>query len=218
MGYALDPSGTTFATPAALTVGYAGGIGPSGVPETEYRVHRSLGAAFQSLGGTVDPEAATVTAAVGELGTFAVARAPSETPCNEPEYRQFDFWVGAWNVTVPGQPGAPIPSDITLEEGGCAVFENFANGNGRSINVYDPRDGMWHQTFFFSNGQRLVLTGGLEGEAMVLSNSRPESPPGSFERWTWTRLSEGRVRQLQEFSLDGGETVQTGFDGTYTPR
>ena len=115
------------------------------------------------------------------------------------------------------RPG-PIPSDITLEEGGCAVFENFANGNGRSINVYNPGDGMWHQTFYFSNGQRLVLTGGPEGEAMVLSNTPPNAPPGSFERWTWTQLSEGRVRQLQEFSRDGGVTVETGFDGTYVPR
>jgi hypothetical protein len=216
-GYALGPSGTTFATPAALTVRYAGGIGPSGVPETAYRVHLTTGGTYHSLGGTVDAEAATVTAPITEIGTFTVARAPSETPCTDPEYRQFDFWVGAWNITVPGSPG-PIPSDITLEDGGCAVFENFANGNGRSINVYDPGDGMWHQTFFFSTGQRLVLTGGLEGGAMVLSNTPRNAPPGSFERWTWTQLDGGRVRQLQEFSRDGGVTVETGFDGTYVPR
>jgi hypothetical protein len=70
----------------------------------------------------------------------------------------------------------------------------------------------------FAGGQRLVLTGGLEGSAMVLSRSLPGAPAGSFDRWTWTQLSEGRVRQLQELSTDGGVTVLPGFDGTYVPR
>jgi hypothetical protein len=77
---------------------------------------------------------------------------------------------------------------------------------------------MWHQTFVFSNGQRLVITGGLEGSAMVLSRPFPDAPAGSFDRWTWTQLSGGRVRQLQEISQDGGATVTPGFDGTYVPR
>jgi hypothetical protein len=216
--YAVDPGSVTLTAPATLTVSYAGGVGPSGVPETEYRVHRAVGDHLQTLGGTVDPGNATVAAPVTQLGTFIVARAPSQTPCTAPEYRQFDFWVGRWDVTIAGPSTTPTPSDITLEEGGCAVFENFADGDGRSINVYNPGDGMWHQTYRFVNGQRLVLTGGLEGAAMVLSTTRPEEPPGSFERWTWTELGDGRVRQVQEFSRDGGVTVQTGFDGTYAPR
>jgi hypothetical protein len=217
-GYVLGPAGTAFAAPAELTLRYAGNVGPSGVPESEYRLHQEVGGALQSLGGDADTDAGTVTAPMTTLGAFAVARGPSETPCTGGEHRQFDFWVGAWNVTTPGQTSPPTPSDITLEEGGCAVFENFGNGAGRSINVYSPADGRWHQTFVFGSGQRLLLIGGLEGEAMVLTNPKLVGPPGSFERWTWTRLSEGRVRQHQEFSRDGGATVQTGFDGTYVPR
>jgi hypothetical protein len=52
---------------------------------------------------------------------------------------------------------------------------------------------------------------------MVLTGTTP-GPPGSFDRWTWFPLSGGRVRQLQEFSSDGGATVRTGLDGTYSPR
>jgi hypothetical protein len=98
------------------------------------------------------------------------------------------------------------------------VFESFDNGRGRSINVYNVADAMWHQTFVAANGQLLVLVGGMDGEAMVLSRSLPGAPEGSFGRWTWTQLSGGRVRQLQEVSTDGGQTVQPGFDGTYAPR
>ncbi len=52
---------------------------------------------------------------------------------------------------------------------------------------------------------------------MILTGNSP-GPAGSFDRWTWFPLSGGRVRQLQEFSNDGGQTVRTGFDGTYSPR
>jgi hypothetical protein len=52
----------------------------------------------------------------------------------------------------------------------------------------------------------MILTGPAQG------------PPGSFDRWTWTPLGDGRVRQLQEQSNDGGVTVLPFFDGTYAPR
>jgi hypothetical protein len=218
-GYVLGPAGTSFASAAQLTLPYSSGQGPSGVPESDFRVHRLDAGGLQSLGGEVDAGAHVATAPVTELGNFVVGRAPAETPCTQPEHRQFDFWVGQWNVTAVGQPAdRPTPSDITLEPGGCAVFEDFGNGAGRSVNVYSSADGHWHQTFVFSGGQRLVLIGGLEGSAMVLSRRFPGAPAGSFDRWTWTQLSEGRVRQLQEVSTDGGQTVTPLFDGTYVPR
>ena len=212
---AIGPATLAFAVPARLTIPYNPSQGPSGVDETALRLHRLQGPSLLSLGGTVDAAANAVTADVAQLGSFAVARAPATEPCADPEFRQFDFWVGQWNVTSPG--GLPVPSDITLEPGGCAVFENFANGAGRSINVFNPSDGMWHQTFYFSNGQRVVLIGELIGNEMIMESPNPPGPPGSFNRWTWTPLSGGRVRQLQEQSTDGGLT-SGGFDGTYAPR
>jgi hypothetical protein len=218
-GYVLGPAGTSFGNGAVLTLQYAPDGAPSGVPESHLQIHQLNGSTAQGLGGSVDADANTATAEVTQLGTFLVRRAPPATPCTAPEYRQFDFWVGEWSVQVANAPrGAPpAPSDITLEPGGCAVFENFANGAGLSINVFSPETGDWHQTFVFSNGQRQVLIGGLEGSNMILTGSAP-GPPGSFDRWTWIPLSGGRVRQFQEFSTDGGQSVQIGFDGTYSPR
>lgn len=219
-GYIVAPQSTALAAPATLSIGYEPGEGPSGVPESDLRIHRFGAAGRQSAGGVVDAAVHVASAPVTAFGMFAVARAPAESPCTEPEYRQFDFWLGAWNVTVAGAASGapPVPSDITLEPGGCAVFENFANGAGRSLNVYNPADARWHQTYAFGVGPRLLLVGGLEGDAMVLTRQPPDSPPGSFDRWTWTRLSGGRVRQVDEVSTDGGVTVTTGFDGTYAPR
>ena len=206
----------TFAAPAQLRIGYAPTQGPSGVPETDFRLHRVAGGNPVSQGGTVDADANTVTAGVTELGTFAVSRAEPATACTTPQHRQFDFWIGLWDVTVVGAP-VTVPSEITGEPSGCAVFENFGNGAGRSINVFNPADGKWHQTFVFSAGQRMILIGGLVGQEMKLEAPSPPGPPGSFNRWTWTPLTGGRVRQLQEQSVDGGATVG-GFDGTYVPR
>jgi hypothetical protein len=218
-GYVLGPAGTSLGGGAELTLQYAPDGAPSGVPESHFQIHRLDGGTAQGLGGSVDAGSNTATAQITKLGTFLVRRAPPDTPCTAPEYRQFDFWVGQWSVQVANAPpGAlPAPSDISLEPGGCAVFENFANGNGLSLNVYSPADGKWHQTYVFANGQRLVLIGELQGSEMILTGPTP-GPPGSFQRWTWTPLSGGRVRQLQEISSDGGNTLVTGFDGTYSPR
>jgi hypothetical protein len=84
--------------------------------------------------------------------------------------------------------------------------------------LYDPASGNWHQTFVFSNGQRLVLVGGLEGSNMVMIRQPPPEGPGSIERWTWTVLSGDRVRQLQEVSTNAGQTFAPRFDGTYVRR
>ncbi|HWB43599.1 MAG TPA: Ig-like domain-containing protein [Gemmatimonadales bacterium] len=217
-GATIGPAETSFDIPVRLTLRYAPSQGPSGVPESDFRVHRLEGVTPQDLGGEVDADADEATAEVTQLGTFLVGRAAPATPCTEPEHRQFDFWVGEWMVQVAQPPGAPpVPSDITMEPSGCAIFENFANGAGRSINLYSPLDDNWHQTFFFSNGSRQVLVGGLQGSEMILTGPA-QGPPGSFDRWTWTPLGDGRVRQLQEQSNDGGVTVLPFFDGTYAPR
>src|SRR5690348_9327982 len=34
----------------------------------------------------------------------AAPQAPSTPDCSAPEFRQFDFWLGSWNVTVQGKP------------------------------------------------------------------------------------------------------------------
>src|SRR5919108_895437 len=58
-------------------------------------------------------------------------------PCSAPEYRQFDFWVGEWDVKTPKGTIAGT-NRIERIEGGCALQENWrgTNNTGRSINAY----------------------------------------------------------------------------------
>jgi tetratricopeptide (TPR) repeat protein len=59
---------------------------------------------------------------------------------NTPEYRQFDFWVGEWDVM--NQRNEQVGTNsVKLLEDGCIVEENWAHtggGTGKSFNFYNP--------------------------------------------------------------------------------
>ena len=137
-------------------------------------------------------------------------------PCSTPEHRQFDFWLGRWEVHAAARPDAPPAHNvITSQHDGCVIQESYRSPTGytgSSLNYYDPGDGRWHQTWMDNQGQPLVLSGGLQGSSMVL-RSDPEGSP--LNRITWTPSADGTVRQLWERSGDGGDTWKVVFDGTY---
>ncbi|MEO8385623.1 MAG: hypothetical protein ABI583_10295, partial [Betaproteobacteria bacterium] len=51
-------------------------------------------------------------------------------PCTSPAYRQFDFWIGDWDVTNPA--GKLVGTNLIKPIlGGCVLHENwFATGGG----------------------------------------------------------------------------------------
>lgn len=139
-------------------------------------------------------------------------------PCATPEYRQFDFWLGDWEVR--GPKGAVVGTNrIESIENGCALQENWiaAGGiTGRSINAYSNADHQWHQAWIGSGGQFLHLVGGWRGKEMVLEGTSLDAKARpTIERITWTPQPDGRVRQLWQQSTDGGKTWTTSFDGMY---
>jgi hypothetical protein len=139
-------------------------------------------------------------------------------PCNTPEYRQFDFWVGDWNVESAASPGTVSHNRISLINDGCTLREEYDTPQGyvgTSLNFYDSRRKRWHQTWIDNQGGGLALDGGLQGRDMVLESA----PDGlQIQRITWTPLPDGRVRQHWQSTADGGKTWTTAFDGTYSRR
>jgi hypothetical protein len=141
-------------------------------------------------------------------------------PCVFSEgHRQFDFWVGEWDVFTPqGKPAGT--NSIQKDEQGCVLVERWkggGGGTGMSINYYDPGKEKWVQQWVASGASVIYLEGQLNEEgAMVLvgelTNRNGESSP---LRGTWKPLLDGRVRQLFEQSTDGGETWTPWFDGYY---
>ena len=51
--------------------------------------------------------------------------APAEPPCGSAEHRQFDFWVGEWDVFATGTSKQVATSRIEKLHGGCTIRENW---------------------------------------------------------------------------------------------
>jgi tetratricopeptide (TPR) repeat protein len=139
------------------------------------------------------------------------------TPCASDEYRQFDFWLGTWDVESPqGQPLGTNTVERNLD--GCLLterWESVTGSLGLSINYYDRETGTWTQTYRDNAGNVSAwpdLSGGLRAGAMVLEN---RDDPESWTRWTWTPQPDGRVRQMAETSSDQGETWTVVWDSYY---
>jgi hypothetical protein len=158
------------------------------------------------------------------LAAPAAARAQQgpggNPPCAAPEYRQFDFWVGAWEVR---NPAGDVVGENRIRPilGGCALLEEWSGSSGsagKSVNMYDASTGRWHQTWVGGRGMLLLLDGGLDGDAMVLRGSRSAPDGGEVvDEIRWEPLEGGDVRQLWRTSRDGGKSWQTAFDGRYSP-
>lgn len=148
-------------------------------------------------------------------------------PCTAPEFKQFDFWLGDWEVR--NASGQIVGRNrITKRHGGCVVQEEWesARGNsGSSFNIYDANTKQWHQFWVDAGGTNWLssekdgspatLRGGIRGDAMVLT-SHPDSLPSIGQvRATWRPLPDGGVRQTFESSSDGGKTWTMSFDGYY---
>jgi hypothetical protein len=159
-----------------------------------------------------------------EAALWAASPAPSTSPtpspspaCIAPEFRQFDFWLGKWNVTdSQGKPAGT--SEISHASEGCAIREQWTSARGTtgmSINYYDSADHQWHQDWVGGNGTILHLRGGLKSGAMVLTGESRGTKGTIINRLTWTPLPDGKVKQQWETSTNTGKTWKTIFVGIY---
>jgi len=142
-------------------------------------------------------------------------------PCKaSPEFRQFDFWIGEWDVK--NQQGVPSgSSSIQLILGQCIIFENWTGGsgtNGKSFNIYDTNDKKWHQTWVDDKGTFTHYIGGLMNGEMVLTADTIVSGKPTLAKMTFTKMPNGDVRQHGENSTDGAKTWTTSFDLIYSRR
>jgi hypothetical protein len=162
------------------------------------------------------------TVLVFSLAAGAEAALPSDPAgCTAPEHRQFDFWLGAWEVTSSGKPAGAnrIESDLK----GCLLVEQWtaqSGGRGTSLNFYDRVTRAWYQTWMDEQGGALRLKGGLVDGRMVMQSEPLPDEKGvpTVQRITWSRQGNGSVRQHWEASSDGGRTWSTVFDGHYVKK
>jgi len=157
------------------------------------------------------------------LGTAQENEAAGPAPaavCSTDKHRQFDFWIGDWNVSSNGQ--AAGTNSIRPVHNGCALQENWQGSgeggiSGSSFNIYDRANDKWHQTWVDASGTLLELDGAFTDGKMVLSGERPsrDGSGKSLHRITWTPNADDTVRQLWEVSKDNGVSWSVLFDGLY---
>ena len=143
-------------------------------------------------------------------------------PCQfTPENRQFDFWLGEWNVET--TQGAVPAGQSRIESilGGCVVLENWqSNGNpysGKSYNTYNAALKRWEQYWVDNVGGNIFFHGGLKDGVMDYWTDDVPQPDGSSLRrhLQFTPLAPNKVRQFSQGSKDGGKTWQVEYDFTY---
>ena len=145
--------------------------------------------------------------------------AAAQTPapkCVSAEYRQFDFWIGEWDVTDQSTGKTTAANKVTSDHDGCVIREDYVNGpyTGASMSFYFNSTGRWHQVWIDNQGAPLFIAGGLQDGKMVLTSEANIKP---VQRITWTPNPDGTVRQHWQTSADGKEWT-TAFDGLYRKR
>jgi tetratricopeptide (TPR) repeat protein len=156
---------------------------------------------------------------------FAKMRAQAEhnlKPCaSTPENRQFDFWLGEWNVETT-QGGVPAgQSKIELILGDCVVQENWqSDGNpysGKSYNMYNAALKRWEQYWVDNSAGNIFFYGGLKDGVMDYWTDEIPQPTGPplKRHLQFFKLSPDKVRQFSQGSIDGGKTWTPEYDFTY---
>lgn len=147
-------------------------------------------------------------------------------PCESPEARQFDFWLGEWDLTWPAEQTGGAEGEIgrgtnRIERlfGDCVVEENFSlpgsDFYGRSLSVYDPQAGMWRQTWVDSQANYLIFAGGYDGQTMELHTPEVERV---VQRMVFSNIGQDSLNWDWQGSRDGGETWNDLWNITYQRR
>ena len=143
-------------------------------------------------------------------------------PCSSEAHRQFDFWVGEWDVYDTKGDTIVGYNHIKSILGDCVIEENWTGGSGfqgKSFNTYNPVDSTWNQVWVDQSGATLHFSGKFADNVMALKGEK-QGPKGKalFTLDFTYDEKENTVRQVWNMSQDEGATWKLLFDGTYKKR
>lgn len=141
-------------------------------------------------------------------------------PCiYQPESKQFDFWLGDWDVF--NTSGQKVGTNLIQSfSEGCALMENWTasvgGSNGKSINYYDASTGKWYQHWIGSGGGALRYEGSFKDNAMRYEGfTIGQDGKKTLHKLTFFKIDENTVRQLAESSADDGKSWNITYDFKY---
>ena len=149
-------------------------------------------------------------------------------PCSSPQFRQFDFWIGEWDVF--GKTGQKAgDSKISLILDSCIILEEWTSANmqqglryaGKSFNTWNAATKEWQQTWVDNRSNTTAFTHGKYEEKKIIFNTDPfpfSKDTIAVRRLTFFDLGKDKVRQLGEITKDKGATWVTEYDLEYRRR
>ena len=147
---------------------------------------------------------------------LALAQGQAQPPCASPEYRQFDFWVGDWELSWPasetsGRKPGQGANRIERALGDCVIVEHFTGTpgmelRGMSVSTFNRRTGKWQQTWVDDSGGYLDFTGEFKDGQMILVREAVAQDRKFLQRMVWKNIQPDSLDWSRERSDDGGRT------------
>ena len=143
-----------------------------------------------------------------------------QNPCAAPQQKQFDFWVGEWDLTWPGEKSGETghgTNSIKRILDGCVVQENFSGADsthlrGTSVSTFDARSGHWKQTWVDNEGSYLDFAGDFNNGQMILQREFSQKDGTRImQRMVWKNITANEMDWSWEASRDGGMTWQVNW-------
>jgi hypothetical protein len=143
---------------------------------------------------------------LAQQGTGPANNAPA---CSQPEAKQFDFWVGKWNLEWgTGSKGRNV---IERSLGGCVIVEHFDGTpaiplRGMSVSTYNAPRGKWQQTWVDNQGGYLDFVGEYKDSKMTLQRRATVNGKEVMQRMVWYDILKDSLQWNWERSDDEGKT------------
>jgi hypothetical protein len=149
----------------------------------------------------------------------------AQSPCSGGVYRQFDFWLGDWEVyALNGQKAGDSRISLILDS--CVVLEEWTSASinrgvryaGKSFNTYKRSTQQWQQTWVDNvGGSTEYLQGSLQDNKMVFQTMpfRFSKDTLAVRRLSFYNLGPDTVRQHAEISKNDMKTWVTEYDLQY---
>jgi hypothetical protein len=127
--------------------------------------------------------------------------------------RQLDFWLGVWDLRW--EPDGRGVNEVVSILDDHVILERFDGRPsiplvGMSVSAWDEAIGAWRQTWVDNDGQYLELTGGRDGDRVILERRRPD---GRRQRMVFSDIEPESLHWSWEHADDDqGWTVDWAID------
>lgn len=143
-------------------------------------------------------------------------------PCSSAEARQFDFWLGEWDLSWTDKDGSMKSGSNRISKlfGECNIKEEFSDAEGKfkgtSVSTYIPSEKIWKQTWVDNQGSYLDFVGEFKDGKMTLSRKTERNGKPLFQRMIFYNITKKALTWNWESSTDNGKTWTVAWKINYT--